>query len=871
MSDTDPMPGLTAYDRRWVMPGERVPVPRGDPAPFDRERAFRAWCDGVVQPSWKRDRFAIPRAMEHAEAVFWLFAATSTSTDEVRTLDVGRVVETHDALVRICSVNRRDYAQDVTSATAMQPLAHLFDAVTLVDMICTPGSTLPVIPRDWPGMQLELACGFCDHVAPFLGAAEFAASGARVRDALAPVESGKAPFYLYHLAAALRVTDMLPAYFTALANGRREPDHYVHREHLVYALGSPRRIIAEVKRRALSLYGAQAVRDWLAVTGRDGIAYAFAPNVSRESDAAALVDALGTVHVTATATAMLSLATRREYAEHAKAWLDRRPELAVPAAAAAAEKGTRRDAAVATLKRAAALGHTELVEAHASAALRAIVLGAAGGDGELAWLDAPPPAQRKPLRWLYADALPPLVVAGRELGEAQVAAAIDALRASTVVAPDPRTLALKRHATAASAERFALALMQQWLRAGAAAADKWALYAVGLLGGDEAATVLVPLVRRWPGESQHARAVIGLECLRAIGSDVALTHIAGLAQKLSFAALKRRANECLEEIARARNLTRDRLEDRIVPALDIVDGARQFTLHGHTYTAELNDELEPVLRDEHGKPVRDLPKRTDTATPDDDAARAEWKLFKKQLRDVAKVQAGRLESAMVSQRSWFDDEFRTLLIAHPIVGRLVRGLVWIAESANAAASVLFRILPDGTAVDADEAPVTLPAAATIRIVHRLELSERDLDAWETRIATAGIAQPIRQLDRVTYRLDDVELASHTIARFNGTPVAEPVILGRLRTRGWQRATPEDGGAYTFHWKRFEKAGVVALLQHDMIFISYLQPDARIGLQGCIFVRAGDEPHPYGARTVPLRDVSAVALSEVCADCAFVLG
>jgi len=42
---------------------------------------------------------------------------------------------------------------------------------------------------------------------------------------------------------------------------------------------------------------------------------------------------------------------------------------------------------------------------------------------------------------------------------------------------------------------------------------------------------LTPMIRAWPGESAHARAVIGLDVLAAIGSDVALMHLHGIAQK----------------------------------------------------------------------------------------------------------------------------------------------------------------------------------------------------------------------------------------------------------------------------------------------------------------------------------------------------
>jgi hypothetical protein len=873
VNDTDPMPGLTQYDRRWVLSAERVPVPRGEPAPFDRAAAYAAWREGAAQPAWLPHRFAIPRAMERAEAVFWFYALTSSPAAELRDLDTDRAVGKRDVVERVCAANRSGYEQRATS-DVMQPLAHLFDPFSLIGLINDEEHAIALAPYMRGEVQNALACGFCDHVAPFLNAADFAAIGGRMREALAQFDGGEAPFHLYHLAASLRLSDALPPYFAARLRGRKEQRLVLDTEHLVYALGSREQILAETKRHDLWLESAQAVREWLAVTGRKGISYAFRAGLGNGRDVAIVIEALGSVHITETAAAMLGLSTRKDYAEHAKAWLDRHPELAVPAAAAAVAKGTRVDAAVETLKRAAALGHRELIEAHASATLRAIVLGSpgsddsSGGDDDLSWLDDARP-RRKPIPWLYADALPPLVVAGGELDDRQVEAVIDALRTSTLVAPHPHAIALKRHASAANAERFALALLHQWLRSGAVAADKWALFAVGLFGGDEAATALVPLVRRWPGESQHARAVIGLECLRRIGSDVALTQIAGLAQKLSFAALKKRANECLEEIARERDLTRDRLEDRIVPALDLAGGERQFAVRGQAYTVVLNDALEPVIRDAHGKTVRDLPKRADGESAEDDAARAEWKLFKKQLRDVAKIQVGRLEAAMVSQRSWFNDEFGTLLVAHPIVGHLVRRLVWIAEGAGSLA-MLFRVLNDGTTVNVDDVPVPLPAAGTIRIAHRLELDEREVDAWEARFAAARIEQPFHQLDRVTYSLDDVELAAGAIHRFDGVPVVEPVILGRLRTRGWQRGTPEDAGGYAHHWKRFEKAGVIALLQHDMIFIGSMQPDARVALAGCSFIRAGEEPHPYGARTIPLRDLSAVAISEVCADCSFVL-
>jgi Domain of unknown function (DUF4132) len=869
MSERDLMPDLTAYDRRWVTWEPRVPAVRPEPEPFDHAAALRAATEVFAQPPWLPRVFPIPASLTEPAARFWLSALAARSAADLETIDPHRPLNDPGELAaRIAE--RLGVAGYFELPAVLLPLAHLFDPATLLELVIDEGGRIER-RRSQPGnVRGALAAGYCDHVVPFLGAAEFAADAARVREAATGAGDSPATIHLHHLAAAFHLTDLVAPAVGATPRGEFGKWGVIDGHHLIYALGSRERVIAEMRRVAIPLPSPQAVREWFALTGRDGIAYAFRPENRAAARGAAWVEALGTVRCAETAAAMLALTTRQDVAEAAKCWLDRHPEIAVPAAAAGADAGTaaRRDAAVATLKRAAALGHGALIERSASPELRAIVLGPVGDAAEIGWLFKRP-VRAKPVRWLYADALPPLVVDGTSLAEEHVGAVIEALRGSSLIAPDARIASLRAHADPASAERFALALFHQWLRAGATAADKWALHAVGLLGGDEAATALVPYIRRWPGESQHARAVIGLECLRAIGSDVALTHVAGLAQKLTFAALKRRANECLEEIARERDLTRDRLEDRIVPTLDLERGARAFELRGEIYTATVDDGLAPVLHDAGGNVVRDLPKRTAAETERDAETREEWKLFKKQLREVARIAALRLEAAMVAQRSWFADEFATLLVGHPVVGRLVRRLVWIAESATGSA-VLFRVGADGGALDDGDGAVALPSTGTLRIVHRLELTDAAVDAWAARLAAAGTEQPFAQLERVTYRLDDVELASDAIHRFDGLPVSEPVLLGRLRTRGWQRGQPQDGGAYTHHWKRFEKAGVAAILHHGMIIVGYRQPDAQVALAGCTFVRDRADPDPFAGGRLRLDRIPDVPLSEVCADCTFLL-
>ena len=116
--------------------------------------------------------------------------------------------------------------------------------------------------------------------------------------------------------------------------------------------------------------------------------------------------------------------------------------------------------------------------------------------------------------------------------------------------------------------------------------ESWAFTALGVLGNDDTARKLTPLIRAWPGESQHKRATVGLDILAAIGSDIALMQLNGIAQKLKFKALQERAKEKIADIAESRELTVAELEDRLAPDLGLDDngsllldfGPRQFTV-----------------------------------------------------------------------------------------------------------------------------------------------------------------------------------------------------------------------------------------------------------------------------------------------------
>ncbi|MBS8919970.1 WGR and DUF4132 domain-containing protein, partial [Escherichia coli] len=232
--------------------------------------------------------------------------------------------------------------------------------------------------------------------------------------------------------------------------------------------------------------------------------------------------------------------------------------------------------------------------------------------------------------------------------------------------------------TRESLAEFGWDLYTAWTEAGAPAKENWAFTSLGILGNDDTARKLTPLIRAWPGESQHKRAVSGLDVLADIGSDVALMLLNGIARKIKFKALQEHAREKINIVAENRGLTMAELEDRLAPDLGLdSSGSLILDFGPRKFTVGFDETLKPVVCDANGKVLKDLPKpnQSDDKTLATDAVNL-FKQLKKDVRAIASQQITRLEQAMCQRRRWTAEQFRLFLVEHPLVRHLTRRLLW---------------------------------------------------------------------------------------------------------------------------------------------------------------------------------------------------
>ena len=485
--------------------------------------------------------------------------------------------------------------------------------------------------------------------------------------------------------------------------------------------------------------------------------------------------------------------------ENARSWLLKYPEHALTGLlpAALGKAGEAQDNARAALRMLTENGHQPLLQEIARRYNQPEVTDAVNALLALDPLDNHPtkiptlPAFYQPSLWTR----PVLKANAQSLPDSALLHLGEMLRFPQEEALYPGLLQVKDVCSADSLAGFAWDLFTAWQTAGAPSKESWAFTALGVLGNDDTARKLTPLIRAWPGESQHKRATVGLDILAAIGSDIALMQLNGIAQKLKFKALQERAKEKIANIAESRELTVAELEDRLAPDLGLDDnGSLLLDFGPRQFTVSFDETLKPFVRDASGSRLKDLPKpnKSDDESQANNAVNR-YKLLKKDARTVAAQQVARLESAMCLRRRWSPENFQLFLVEHPLVRHLTRRLIWGVYSAENQLLACFRVAEDNSYSTADDDLFTLPEGdISIGIPHVLEISPTDAAAFGQLFADYELLPPFRQLDRNSYALTEAERNASELTRWAGRKCPSGRVMG-LANKGWMRGEPQDGG------------------------------------------------------------------------------
>lgn len=432
-------------------------------------------------------------------------------------------------------------------------------------------------------------------------------------------------------------------------------------------------------------------------------------------------------------------------------------------------------------------------------------------------------------KWLQADALPELeLAAGGTLDEEARAALVGKLKKEHE-RNDPLAWELATELTPASRAAFGRALFAAWQGPGKGkSSDKWALYQMAAFGSEDWIHELAPRLDGLSSMGKHAYAGWVIEVLGQMGkagpdeaaAKVARDWVGHWADHALTSGLQKKSRAALGDLAKAAGVTEKVLRsqlngfvaaeqaDKKIPTLDFdAHGRRTFSYGKRKMTVLLGSDGKLSVQDDAGKITKTMPK----PRKDDDAALAKKaKDVFKQLQQSSKRTLGtairRCEAGMIAGRTWTKEFFEAMFVAHPLMGTVGTGLVFLTQDGTT-----LRVSEERTLMNADGDEVTLKADAVLRIAHPLDLDAATLAAWKEHLGDADVVQPFEQVHRPTFpKADKIDLPE--------TAMNPNAYMGKVRDAGWNRGYAEDAGIVYFDWMRMPARGVNVELHHTGYYV-----------------------------------------------------
>ncbi|WP_336922338.1 DUF4132 domain-containing protein [Aquipuribacter sp. SD81] len=405
---------------------------------------------------------------------------------------------------------------------------------------------------------------------------------------------------------------------------------------------------------------------------------------------------------------------------------------------------------------------------------------------------------------------------------------------------------------------------------GSATSSKGVLAVVGATGDERVVPVVRAYLAEWYGtRAAQCKALLGV--LAWVPAPAATQQLLQVADRFRTKGVQQEAVRLAQQVADVRGWTTEELADRTVPTAGFDARGEQVLSYGErAFTAVLDADLTVRLRTDDGRTVKALP--APRSSDDAEAAAASKQALaaaRKEVKGVLQAQRSRLQQALVSQRTWDADLWAEHVVAHPLVGRLAQGLVWVLEPPGpgtagdgapaGAGPLVVRPLPDGSLTDVDDEDVEVPAGWRVRLAHDAVEGPEVAARWLEHLADYEVTPPFPQLGRPVHRPEDSDTDAVTDVR--GTLVASSFRLrGRATAAGWARGEVGDGATWTEYVRTLP--GWRAELEHSGLVVP--EEDHPVALLALRF-RAVAPDGTVAPTATPLGSVPAVVYSECLTD------
>jgi len=362
--------------------------------------------------------------------------------------------------------------------------------------------------------------------------------------------------------------------------------------------------------------------------------------------------------------------------------------------------------------------------------------------------------------------------------------------------------------------------------------------------------------------------------LGASSDPAAPAALASMRARVTNRNVLKQVDRGLEQTASRIGLPVQTVIELALPTFDL-DARRRLEMQVGDALAivEVHDDgkVRAVWRLAEGTEAAAPPQSLATAEPAGVAAVAERVV---RVKEAVVDERRRMEDRLASNRAWPEPTWRARFHDHPIGGLFGSRLVWTVGPAGSEGAAL-PTERGWLGLDGEPRPLSGSDDDLVRLWHPADASETEIAAWRSLLAALSIEQPIRQVERETFRPLDRDRDLSADRRFAGRVVDHARLRAILRQRGWAApfVGPWDQGDEATAWRAIDD-GLRAELRYQAVErLATGERHERVRIVAVRFVLAtetGPTVHATDSTPVGLAELPPRTFSEAIRDVSVVV-
>jgi hypothetical protein len=357
-------------------------------------------------------------------------------------------------------------------------------------------------------------------------------------------------------------------------------------------------------------------------------------------------------------------------------------------------------------------------------------------------------------------------------------------------------------------------MLPSYLRqpAGSQIGTKGLLAVVAACANERAAAPVAKYIKEYYG-TRAAQGKALIQMLAWIEHPSATQLMLSIGNRFRTKSFQAEATKQAEALAERKGWTLNELADRTIPSGGFDENAiLELSYGSRIFTAKLLPDYKVELYNPDGKKIAALPDpRQDDDTELAKDAKKILSNAKKEIKSIVTLQTDRLYEALCTEREWSFSDWNMYLNQHPVVRRLIQGLVW-AFVKNNDEIISFRPLDDGTLTDVNDDEIEIHADAKVKLAHDSVLPKDSVEQWLQHLLDYKITPLFQQLGKGTYMLPESKNNADKIEDFEGYLLEAYSLRNRALKLGYTRGAAMDGGWFTTYEKRFTTLGLTAVIE-----------------------------------------------------------